>query len=95
MNLNRDQFFGYDFHRQKPIGNFIADFYCHDLKLVIEVDGITHHNPEVIEKDKLKEEAFITIGLNVIRFDDEEVLDDIKNVMQALTNYMIEFEKNK
>ena len=95
MNVNKDQFFGYDFHRQKPIGNYIADFYCHQLKLVIEVDGITHHRPAVIEKDKIKEKAFESLGLTVLRFDDEEVLDDIKYVMKELTNYIVEFEERK
>ena len=43
---------GYDFHRQKPLDNYIADFFCHELMLAIEVDGYTHTFEEVVAKDK-------------------------------------------
>ena len=52
--LKGKQRLGYDFHRQKPLLHFIADFYCYELKLVIELDGYTHEFPEVIRKDKIK-----------------------------------------
>ena len=46
---------GYDFHRQKPLDNYIVDFFCHELMLVIELDGYTHQFEDVIEKDEKKE----------------------------------------
>ena len=46
---------GYDFHRQKPLDNFIADFFCHELMLVIELDGYSHNFEEVATKDGMKE----------------------------------------
>lgn len=54
--LKGKQMMGYDFHRQKPIDNFIVDFFCNKLKLVIELDGYTHKFEEVVDKDKLRVE---------------------------------------
>ena len=50
MQLKGKQMHGYDFHRQKPIGNYIADFFCNKLRLVIEIDGSTHDFDEVPAK---------------------------------------------
>ena len=82
--LRSGQMRGYDFHRQKPIDNFIADFYCHQLKLVIELDGYTHQFEEVFLKDEIKESRLKQLGLQVIRFDDEEVMRDIDNVLRVI-----------
>ena len=90
--LKRDQM-GYDFHRQKPIGNYIADFYCHDLRLVIEIDGYSHSFEEVATKDLLKESAFEKMELTVIRFDDRDVMDSIDSVLKGIENYISDFEE--
>jgi len=55
---------GYDFHRQKPLDNYIADFFCHELMLAIELDGYTHLLEEVQDKDEKKEKR-----LNIFLFD--------------------------
>ena len=55
QKLKRDQMYGYDFHRQKPIDNYILDFFCYELMLGIEVDGYSHEFLEVYEKDLIKE----------------------------------------
>ena len=91
--LNGKQFKGYDFHRQKPIGEFIADFYCYDLRLVIEIDGITHLDKDVIRKDKIKSQYFNSIGLNILRFTDDLVLGNWMMVEKELIKYIKEFEK--
>ena len=91
--LNGKQFKGYDFHRQKPIGEFIADFYCYDLRLVIEIDGITHLDKDVIRKDKIKSQYFNSIGLNILRFSDDLVLGNWMMVEKELIKYIKEFEK--
>ena len=85
--LRSGQMRGYDFHRQKPIDNFIADFYCHQLKLVIELDGYTHQFEEVFLKDEIKESRLKQLGLQVIRFDDEEVMRDIDNVLRVIAKW--------
>ena len=91
--LNGKQFKGYDFHRQKPIGEFIADFYCYDLRLVIEIDGITHLDKDVIRKDRIKSQYFNSIGLNILRFTDDLVLGNWMMVEKELIRYIKEFEK--
>jgi very-short-patch-repair endonuclease len=84
---------GYDFHRQKPIENFIVDFFCNKLCLGIELDGVTHGFEEVIQKDKLKEKQLNKLGINVLRFTDSDVMENIEGVLSAIQNYIEEFEK--
>lgn len=84
---------GYDFHRQKPLLNFIADFYCYELKLVIELDGYTHQIEEVQKKDVIKQCELEQLGLTVLRFEDEEVFSDLDNVLRVIEAYIEEFEK--
>ena len=91
--LNGKQFKGYDFHRQKPICEFIADFYCYDLRLVIEIDGITHLDKDVIKKDRIKSQYFNSIGLNILRFTDDLVLGNWMMVEKELIRYIKEFEE--
>ena len=84
---------GQKFRRQHPIGIYIADFYCHALKLVIEVDGDIHADPEVAERDKRRQIDLEQDGLTVIRFKNEEVekkLEDvIKEIEKQITNALI------
>ncbi len=75
---------GYQFRRQRPVLNYIADFMCKELKLIIEVDGVTHHWEETFEKDVKKEKDLRQAGFKVVRFSDEEVLQDMDNVIRAL-----------
>lgn len=69
------------FNRQKPIGNYIVDFYCHRLKLVIEIDGDTHGEPSHISYDLNRTQNFESKGLRVLRFSNREVLENIDGVM--------------
>ena len=75
---------GYIFNRQRPIGNYIVDFVSKELKLVIEVDGYSHHHEETRKKDKLKEDYLKSEGFRILRLDDNEVLKDIKNVIRVI-----------
>jgi very-short-patch-repair endonuclease len=75
---------GLTFNRQRPVGNFIVDFVCKEIKLVIEVDGYSHHFEETRIKDTLKEEFLKREGYHVLRFDDHEVLKDMKNVIRMI-----------
>jgi len=79
---------GYQFLRQKPIGQFIADFYCPKLKLVIEVDGYSHlliHNQK---RDKRKDRYLNLLGLQVVRIDDLDVKQNMTTVLQVLENWI-------
>lgn len=93
QNLKGKQLLGYDFHRQKPLLNYIADFYCYELNLVIELDGYSHHFEETVEKDRVKQAELEKVGLTVLHFDDNEVMNDINNVLKALEIYINKFEK--
>ncbi|VXD18749.1 endonuclease domain-containing protein [Marinoscillum sp. 108] len=92
--LKGKQMMGYDFHRQKPLLEYIADFYCYELELVIELDGYTHNFEEVVEKDEIKQKALEEVGLTVMRFADVEVMHDINNVLRAIENYILDREKH-
>ncbi len=83
---------GYDFHRQKPIDNYIVDFFCIELMLAIEVDGYSHQNIETYNKDKLKENCLTELGVNLLRFEDREIFHDMENVLRAINIYIDNYE---
>jgi very-short-patch-repair endonuclease len=89
QHLRGKKVMGYDFHRQKPIGNYIADFFCPKLNLAIEVDGYTHSFEEVVKKDHKKQGYLEDLGLTVMRFKDEEVFYDIDSVLNGIKQYII------
>lgn len=93
LKLKGKQMYGYDFHRQKPIDNYILDFFCYDLMLGIEVDGYSHEILEVHNKDIVKEKRMNELGITILRFSDFEVLRDMENVIRAIEFYILEFEK--
>lgn len=94
MELKGKQVYGYDFHRQKPLLNYIVDFYCSELELVIELDGYSHQFEEVVIKDELKEAELKKYGLTMLKFDDAEVMKDIDNVLRTIEQYIVEYKKN-
>ncbi len=75
---------GYSFRRQRPVINYIADFMCKELKLIIEVDGITHQYEETIKHDKKRQKKLEIEGFTVLRFEDSDVLNDINNVYHKI-----------
>jgi very-short-patch-repair endonuclease len=93
LKLKGKQMYGYDFHRQKPIDNYILDFFCYDLLLGIEVDGYSHEIVEVYNKDRIKQKRMNELGITILRFSDFEVLKDMENVIRAIEFYILEFEK--
>ena len=96
QKLKRKQMYEYDFHRQKPIDNYILDFFCNELMLGIEVDGYSHQIVEVFEKDQIKEEVMDKLGIHILLFTDEQVMKDMDNVLRAIEDYILRFEeKNK
>ena len=76
------------FRRQHPIGIYIADFYCHAAKLVIEVDGKVHL--QKIEYDRERTAVLNGFGIDVIRFSNEEVLGDIDGVVERIRRRVVE-----
>jgi len=84
---------GYKFRRQHPIKFFIADFYCHQLKLVIEVDGDIHLLPERKEYDINRAAEIEHLGIRIIRFTNREVLGSMESVVQRTQKAIKELEK--
>ncbi len=70
---------GVQFKRQRPIGNYIADFYCCEKKLVIEIDGWSHDNK--YEQDKSRDEYMESLGIHVLRISDKDVKQDMSNIL--------------
>lgn len=101
-SMVRGKQLGYDFHRQKPIGNFIYDFHCFKLNLVIEIDGATHLDKSVRENDRLKDEFAESIDLRIVRFTDDEVLgnadldlDRLKRIIEEIEQTMSRSEEEE
>jgi very-short-patch-repair endonuclease len=81
--LRNRQILGFKFRRQHPIGNFIVDFYCPQLKLIIEVDGSIHDNQR--EYDQCRSEKLKEFGHYVLRFTNDQVIDDLPKVLEKIT----------
>lgn len=94
LKLKGKQMYGYDFHRQKPIDNYILDFFCNELMLGIEVDGYSHQLEEIQKKDSIKEKRMNTLGITILRFTDDQVLKDLFNVLLAVEDYIQEYKKD-
>jgi very-short-patch-repair endonuclease len=90
--LKNKQFKGYKFRRQHPIHHFIVDFYCHELKLIIEIDGKYHDSEEQINKDFSRTELLQFQGLREIRFTNEEIITNIGSVLKKLEQQIDYFE---
>ena len=92
--LKGRQMKGYQFRRQRPVLNYIADFMCKELKLIIEVDGITHQWEHVIKNDKKRQKELEEFGFCFLRFDDDEVLKDIDWVYHEIEKWIERREKS-
>ena len=79
---------GYKFRRQHPIHFYFADFYCHELRLIIEVDGNIHLNPEIRNHDKNRTEELSRFGIYILRFTNEEILYSIESVKSRIKQYI-------
>ena len=91
--LKNGQMMGYDFDRQRPIGNYIVDFFCKDLQLAIEVDGITHLDEKVILKDFIRQDEIESYGVNFLRFDAMLVVNKVEAALREIRNWILEYEE--
>jgi very-short-patch-repair endonuclease len=89
--LRRKQIKGYNFHRQKPLGKYIVDFYCSRLKLVVEIDGDSHAFQKDYDEKRTKE--LKENGLEVVRYWNNEVMGNIDGVYEDLLNKIEQIEK--
>src|ERR1017187_3112758 len=88
--LKNKQMYGYDFHRQKPLLNYIVDLYCYGLNLVIEIDGRYHNYEEKYNADILRDQELGKYNLTVLRFTEQEVRKDMVNVLRAIEQHVLE-----
>jgi len=79
---------GYDFHRQKPLGNYIVDFYSPKLKLIIEIDGVTHNYK--LGEDIKRQINLESMSLNVLRFLDSDVRNNLDGVLLFIKKWIKE-----
>lgn len=86
---------GYKFRRQHPLGPFIADFYCHALKLVIEVDGSIHDQKDIKEWDTERQQMLEQEGLRFLRFTNVEVEKKFETVVNNIEQYIININQLK
>ena len=77
---------GYDFDRQRPIDNYIVDFYCKDLQLAIEVDGESHYGNT--ERDEKKDKRLNELGVTVLRYDDLEIVHKLDKVVESIEKWI-------
>jgi len=91
--LRAGQMLDYTFNRQKPLDEFIVDFYCRKLKLVIEIDGDSHDGKE--EYDKKRQQRLESLGCTVIRFYDHDVMKHIEGVLCKIEQTILKLEKEK
>ena len=86
--IRMKQLKGYQFYRQKPVGDYIVDFFCPRAKLVIEVDGSQHFSSETTDYDRIRDEYLRSLGLRVLRFTNIEVLTNTEGVLERISENM-------
>ena len=86
--LRNKQILGLQFYRQKPLLNFIVDFYCPAANVVIECDGGQHFTDEGLEADRVRDEALAQFGLKVLRFDNGQVIGQIDGVVEVVFEFI-------
>ncbi len=84
--LKNRKMLGYDFHRQKPIDEFIVDFFCPELMLAIEIDGDSHW--QKYDADKNRQGRFVALGIRFLRFHDSMVKQDMPNVLRSIEGWI-------
>lgn len=87
-HLSKKKLNNYRFRRQHPIGSFIADFYCHKAKLVIEIDGEYHFDENQNQNDKNRTHELNLLGIKVIRFKNDQVRYRIEEVLLEIKKFL-------
>ena len=90
FHLRNRKLHGFKFRRQHPIGAFVADFYCHEGKLVIEVDGGYHDHISQHRYDEGRSYELEALGIQVIRFTNDEIISDINTVLCTIKAHLLQ-----
>jgi len=91
--LKNGKMLGYDFDRQRPIGDYVVDFYCKDLMLALEVDGITHLDDHAILEDKKRQDELEMLGVKFLRFDALLIVNKVESAVKEIENWIVEYER--
>lgn len=86
--IRRKQLEGYQFYRQKIIGNYIIDFYCPKAEIVIELDGGQHYSEEGMSNDSKRDRYLTGLGLRVLRFSDREVFKNPEGILEIILEHL-------
>ena len=89
LRLRGKQILGIQFYRQKPIGNYIVDFYAPKAQLVVELDGSRHFLENQIVKDKQRDHYLQSKGLTVIRFNNLQTLQELEGVVEIIFRFVL------
>ena len=92
--LRRKALEGLRFRRQHPVGRFILDFYCHPIRLAIEIDGAVHDNPEQSEYDEDRTAELEHLGITVLRFRNDEILKNIDYVIDTIQSIVLSLQED-
>ncbi|MEO1182164.1 MAG: endonuclease domain-containing protein [Cyanobacteria bacterium J06636_28] len=92
QQLKRKQMMGYDFDRQRPIDQFIVDFYCKALRLAIEIDGSSHDSPDAQARDRDRQARLEALGVRFLRFRDAHVKQNINEVCQVTRQWITDHQ---
>ena len=87
--LKGKQMEGYDFHRQRPINSYIVDFFCSELMLAIEIDGISHD--QKMEADRIRQKRLESFGVKILRFLDDDVKENLEGVVMRIKEWIEEY----
>ena len=87
--LRNRKLIGGKFRRQVPVGRYVADFYCHERKLIIELDGCVHSDPDQRIHDHNRDTFLRSLGLRILRISNEEALGDPQKVLDQIRKAML------
>ncbi|OQD43954.1 cytosine methyltransferase [Croceivirga radicis] len=82
--IQKKQLAGRKFRRQHQIENYIVDFYCAKEKIIIELDGEIHFNTVNREQDYLRDKHLMKLGYKVLRFENKQVFEDLKQILNEI-----------
>lgn len=91
--LKEDKLWGFDFDRQRCIDNYIVDFYCKELMLAIEIDGMSHNHKEAFAQDELRQQKLESLGITFIRFSEADMKYDMPNVLRGIEGVILDIIK--
>ena len=87
--LRNRKLIGCKFRRQVPIGRYVADFFCHERRLIVELDGGVHSDPDQQLHDQNRDTFLLSLGLRILRFSNEQVLGAPQEVLDQIRTALI------